>query len=235
MKANDNWLVTAKIVTALSIVLFLLSMVLPDKIRILVNIVLLLVLMYYLAISMLNKLTIGKLSLIWTTEVVCFGLLLFIQSDYYFFTGNGTMTFYVVSLMVGVSLGILLPVLKRETLKSLSVCIKKGVVIAFCATLVSIIVLPNLNYVLDFSKPQFMSVEISGKKANNVFRGPDTYEFMFESEGETYFINVPENIYDEYRSGDTFQLLVYNGAFGEEFYIGEDCTTKIIRSKKTHN
>lgn len=222
-KPYDKWILTAKIFTAISIAIFLLTFVLPNKARILVNIVLLLVTLYYLAALMLNKIIVGKLSVILSFEAVFLGYHLFRQSDYYSFTGNGMKVFYVVSLIIGILLGIVLPVLSRKTLKSLSEGIGKGVTIAVCATLISIILLPNLNYALDTNVPQCKTVNISGKRTNMVPRSSHTYEFMFENEGEDWFINVPVDIYDEYQSGDIYQVYICDGAFKREFYIAEDC------------
>lgn len=79
----------------------------------------------------------------------------------------------------------------------------------------------NLNYVCDTSAPVQYEGVILKKNMNLNPRGPDSYSFMMNMDGENVFVEVSSSMFWECEVGDTFSVAKYQGAFDEPFYLAK--------------
>ena len=79
----------------------------------------------------------------------------------------------------------------------------------------------NLNYVCDTSAPVQYEGVILKKNMNLNPRGPDSYSFMMNMDGENVFVEVSSSMFWECEVGDTFSVAKYQGAFDKPFYLAK--------------
>lgn len=76
----------------------------------------------------------------------------------------------------------------------------------------------GLNYALDTSAPETYTVQITDKDTSST-RGSTTYYLTADSpDGELEF-TVPGHTYRTVEEGDSVSLLLYDGAFGDPYYL----------------
>ena len=78
----------------------------------------------------------------------------------------------------------------------------------------------NLNYMLDYSLPEQYSMTIVEKDIDSSRSGTD-YEFLLTYRGEKIELDVSRSIYYQYEVGDSFPVELYQGFFGDAYYIAE--------------
>lgn len=129
-------------------------------------------------------------------------------------------TILIVSAVLGIALVVVLH--KSSTIK------KKfwgSIGWFFLGAMMSVAILfitvGNLNYALDRSNPEVLSVVINDKEIDHTRKGPDNYEFIFSIDGKQYSANVPSDMYYSYEIGDTFDIKTYRGAFNCPFFMAE--------------
>lgn len=219
---------SAKIVTVITIAGILVSFALPEKIRILANIVLMLTLLYHLLFSWYKKIVYpSKMQVpIWMFEIALTVFYLANECNYYEFLGSETLPFLFEAIFIGIICGVIAILFFLKFEGRITGKLTQVIVTIFLCSFMAWFTLPNLNYALDTHKAQAYSVVIARKNLTKnpggKFRTYESYEFVFRENGEERFIGVPEAVYDKYKSGDQFELLVYKGAFGKEFYISKD-------------
>ncbi len=144
--------------------------------------------------------------------------------------GSNTMgELVIVSICIGILLAIVLIIVGIKQ--------KKGVLFfalfVFCTSvisiMISIIILTNLNYALDFSVPERETAVITDITAeykrshgrHSAFSGHIDYEFTINSSGDEIDIDVTSAEYEKYSIGDSIVLLRYKGALGVPYYVIE--------------
>ncbi len=88
--------------------------------------------------------------------------------------------------------------------------------------MISYITVDNLNYVFDSSRPASYSAKIVDKSYTGRNRNIRSYRLKLEINGETVWIYVTSSQYSSYSAGEDFEVNLYNGAFGEQYFISED-------------
>ena len=78
----------------------------------------------------------------------------------------------------------------------------------------------NLNYLLDFSQPQQCFMTIADKDIDSS-RSGTYYEFILVYEGKEIELDVSQSEYFQYEIGDSFSVDLYQGFFGDAYYIAE--------------
>lgn len=78
----------------------------------------------------------------------------------------------------------------------------------------------NLNYLLDFSQPQQCFMTIAEKDIDSS-RSGTYYEFTLVYEGKEIELDVSQSEYYQYEIGDSFPVDLYQGFFGDAYYIAE--------------
>lgn len=157
----------------------------------------------------------------WTT--VFMGLAL-MQVDYTYQDGN-TGRHWEISLLMAVLAGaaawylIFNGILRlKDDRMSEKVC--WCVVAAGAAFALSFFTANNLNYMLDYSLPEQYSMTIAQKDIQSSRSGTD-YEFLLTYKGEEIKMDVSQSIYYQYEVGDSFPVELYQGFFGDAYYIAE--------------
>ena len=221
---KNKWDFVVEFITILSIVFIIIAYAFSSQITVLINVVLFLTLLFLFCFSLVKKIIYAnKLPLFWLFEIVYLVLFLGIKTTYYKFK-SGSTPFLITSLLIGTGCATLAAWMIFKNEKQFRGHLSKIFTSMFLGGFCVLIVLLNLNYALDTHKPRKYEIIITGKNIEHNRKAPDTYEFMFEENGKQRFIGVSEKIYNEYRTGDEYQLLIYEGAFGKEFYISKDAT-----------
>ena len=151
-------------------------------------------------------------------------LLMVKWAGYYSYT-HGSLLFWIFPLILSVIISTVTAILLGKKLRFWS-CV--GCFFAFLAVsfVFSASLLPHLNYILDFQKPQQHQVVIQEKDWRTRRRGFDDYELEFEIDGRAVSLDVSEFIFDQYEVGDVYPLLEYRGAFDVPFYLGSQRVPK---------
>lgn len=138
-------------------------------------------------------------------------------SDYYFVGGND-IPFWLVSALFGVPIGIFVgfKYIDKDSkiywrILSFALCC------VICFAMVHTFI-RHLNYALSTDEPQQYTVVILDKDKDSSGKSTD-YEFLIESDGERFWLDVNSTEYGRYDVGDKYSILRYNGAFGKAFYI----------------
>lgn len=149
-----------------------------------------------------------------------FFIALFALSMYsdYCFVGGNVMPFWLVSVLLGVPMGIFVGfkyIDKDSKIYGRILSIVLSCVICFAMVHVFV---RHLNYALSADEPQQYTVVILDKDKDTSGKTTD-YEFLIEVEGERFYMDVNTTEYTRYDVGDKYRILRYNGAFGKAFYI----------------
>ena len=83
------------------------------------------------------------------------------------------------------------------------------------------VALGNLNYALDQTIPEIVTVTIEDKDIDRNRKRSDDYEFIFTVEKEKHSVKVPHKVYYDYEIGDTFEIKIYQGAFDYPFIMAD--------------
>ena len=138
-------------------------------------------------------------------------------SDYHFVGGNN-MPFWLVSMLLGIPLGILIGykyIYKDSKIYLRIICFAASCIICFAMLNVFI---SHLNYALSTDEPQQYTVAILDKDKDTSGKSTD-YEFLIEADGERFWLDVNSTEYGRHDVGDQYRILRYNGAFGKAFFI----------------
>ncbi len=224
-KAKKNSDALGTIVTIVSIATLLLSYgYLSKQINILVQVVLLLILLFFFNFFLFaRKETTNLHTAVWMFEMLFVFLSLFINFRYFSFLKKGIIPFWQIALAVGIAAGVAATAFmcKHTRFWGRIGCFALSFfLVAFTVEMM----IANLNYALDFSKPTKTIITIEDKDFDYNRRSPNSYEFEFTIDGREFDIEVPSSVYDEYDVGDIYELIVYNGAFDEAFYMSNDVT-----------
>ena len=149
-------------------------------------------------------------------------LLLFLSSLDYEFLYEPFIAFWEVSVIISIiiAVGVTLLARKRTDKKAKLVGCFFGILFAAMFTVASMAM--HLNYLLDFTPPEELSVTILDKDYRHRRKGPDIREFDIEVDGKEYDINVDIYDYNAYEVGDEYIIEKYNGAFGKPFFIAKN-------------
>ena len=93
-------------------------------------------------------------------------------------------------------------------------------VATFAAFVLFWVTVTNLNYLLDFSQPQQCFMTIADKDIDSS-RSGTYYEFTLVYEGKEIELDVSQSEYFQYEIGDSFSVDLYQGFFGDAYYIAE--------------
>lgn len=136
----------------------------------------------------------------------------------YSFYKEPFISFWEISLILGLALGILFTVKfvwKNSGVGGRIGSIALGTLLSFFLIWVS---LCHLNYLLDFHPPAEIHAVIEEKEISRHSKGPDSYEFEMTVDGETFELEVGFFEYLQYEVGDTYTFKEYQGAFRKPFY-----------------
>lgn len=161
--------------------------------------------------------------LCWATVFLFFVLLL--QMRYYTYL-DGKTHYWVFSLVMALLAGIvacyfihrgLRWLLDEDTvLERICVCF----VVSFAVFMISWSTANNINYFLDFSEPEEYCMTIADKDIDSS-RSGTYYEFTLVYEGKEIELDVSQSEYYQYEIGDSFSVDLYQGFFGDAYYIAE--------------
>ena len=79
----------------------------------------------------------------------------------------------------------------------------------------------NLNYVCDTSAPVQYEGVILKKDMDMHVKGPSSYSFVIDMDGERVSLEVSSSMFWECEIGDAFSFVKYQGAFDEPFYLAK--------------
>lgn len=222
-KTKKNSGVLATIITIVSIAALLLSYgYLSKQINILVQVALFLVLLFFFNLFLFTKREMNNLhTVVWLFEIFYLVIMQLINFSHYEFLSGYFTPFWEIPLLIGTALGITVIVLIWKQSKFWG---KLGyfILVVFITTALLASVITNLNYALDFSEPTKTVITIEDKDIDLRRKAPASYKFRFVKGSKKHYVEVPASVYNEYDVGDIYDLVVYNGAFGEEFYICAD-------------
>ncbi len=139
----------------------------------------------------------------------------------YTFINRPWFPFWGISLVIGLSLGILFTVKNIRKTKRKGIEILVGIVFSAVFMFLASMYISHLNYILDVSDPVTVKTVIVGKDVQRHRKGPDEYMFCVEIHGESFDIKVSYDEYESFQKGDVYSFEKYNGAFGEPFYISK--------------
>ena len=211
-----------QIIMTLMAVVFWLSLIIPSR-RILLLSVMILVFVgigYLLYLWLRN----GKIHkpLLAATAFFC---LMFMQfnMDYTFLDGKEH--YWQISLVLALVVGAVGCYLMMKGMIVLEDDrISEKICWCFVATFAAFVLfwttVTNLNYLLDFSQPQQCFMTIADKDIDSS-RSGTYYEFILVYEGKEIELDVSQSEYFQYEIGDSFSVDLYQGFFGDAYYIAE--------------
>lgn len=94
--------------------------------------------------------------------------------------------------------------------------------ILFGAVLVCLGVVGQLNYLLDFNKPEAYILEVSDKQVDRGHKSTSYYCTVTMPNGEILEVNMSASTYRNIEVGEDISVTYHNGAFGIPFYTVED-------------
>ena len=217
--SREKTYVWAKIVTTVSALLVSFSpVILPHKAVILLDIVCFFALACCLAVSRFASRKVGWNAITWLLELCYLGLVFVCCVEDYRFV-DLWIPFLPLSLAVGVLVSTV--VMAKWLWKGSRFWGRIGyfVLCCFLATALCASCILHANYALDFSEPEEYILVIEDKDCDHHRKSPNSYEFTFSVDGQSFDLEVAYAEYRTYAVGDTYRVLRYAGAFGEPFYI----------------
>lgn len=221
MGKSKNFNCLANTVTITALVALLLSFgYLSKQINLLVETVVLIGFMFSFNFFLFTKREINRANiLIWLFGSFYLILKQLLNFSHYEFLSGAFTPFWIIPSIVGISVGISVIVLIRKSTKLWG---KVGyfVLVAFISTVLLSTIIANLNYALDFNEPTKMIVTIEDKDIDFGRRfSPTKYKLRFTQNDKKHYVQVPYSDYCKYNIGNIYELAVYDGAFGEKFYM----------------
>lgn len=211
-----------QIIMTLMAVIFWQSLIIPSRRMLLLsNMLLVFVGIGYLLYLWFRKDQINK-PLLGATVVLGLMLMRF-NMDYTFWDGKEH--YWLISLVLALLVGAAgcylmikgLIVLKDDR-------ISEKICWCFLVTFVAFVLFwttaNNLNYLLDFSQPQQCFMTIAEKDIDSS-RSGTYYEFALVYEGKEIELDVSQSEYYQYEIGDNFPVDLYQGFFGDAYYIAK--------------
>ena len=141
-----------------------------------------------------------------------------INFSHYSFLSGGLTPFWIIPLIIGLSAGILLVAFMWKNIKFWDKVLFFVILTAVITIFLSIMI-TNLNYALDYKEHTKTIITIEDKRVSGGYKKLTTYKFRFTQNDKKYYVEVPASDYAKYRVGDIYDIVVCEGAFGEEFYI----------------
>ena len=177
----------------------------------------------FLVIIYFTKTKSSEISLIWIFDIL-YSLFVFVFGLFDYCFVESLKYAWKVLPVLSVILGIFVTVKFYRKHTNFNGCIFYGVITTFFIFVVFFSLYVNLNYVLDFSEPQEVIVKIeekqisrsSGSRRNISFL---RYYLIFYIDGEDYKLPVSYKDYQYYQIGDSYNVDMYKGAFGDSFYM----------------
>ena len=213
---REKTVLWTKILTTVSLLLLSFPQIFfARKTVVLLDILLFFTLLVSLVFSCITAKKVSLNAISWLLELCYLWLrLIFRALDY-----SGNFSFWKIALVIGVLAGAAITV--KWLWKGSRFWGRIGY-FALCSFLITSSLwacIAHLNYALDFSEPQEYILVIEGKEHHRHRKSPDSYEFVFTVDGETFDLKVASFEYRTYAIGDTYRVLRYAGVFGEPFYI----------------
>ena len=212
---DDPW--ASKIFACVSVLfLTVLKALLPHKLFAVGSAVLFIAIIAYFIYRIANK----KADLVMGIIGTCLFVLIYdaiIRLNYITYQSGALTPYWYIGLILGVIVGVAV-VLKFFKKSGFLACLGVFALTTFLCFATVWITTDNLNYGLDFSEPQMCVGEIEKKDLDYNRRYPDTYEFKFTLNGDSFYLDVPRSVYIKYDVGDEFAFYLHKGALGEPFY-----------------
>lgn len=217
-KSQLKWLATT--ITIVSLISLLLSFwLLSKQMNILVETIILVVFVFFFNFFLFSKREMNNVNvIIWLFGSFYLIIKQFLNFRHYrFFSGVFT-PFWIIPLIIGVSTGVVTVIAIWKNSKLWG---KLGyfILVAFVITALLSAIITNLNYALNFSEPTKTIVTIEDKNIDFGRKSPTTYKFAFTQNDKKHYIQVPYSDYCKYNIGNIYELAIYEGAFGEKFYM----------------
>ena len=137
------------------------------------------------------------------------------------FSQDTFLTVLIVALLVAVAIVTLYGILNKG--------FRNGVVnaigIIFATVIVSLGILGQLNYVLDFSEPETYVVEVMDKEQDRGHKSTSYHCTVALPDGEIMELNMGASTYRGIEVGKDVTVTYHGGAFGLPFYIVESVNT----------
>ena len=146
-------------------------------------------------------------------------ILLIFDARYYCFLNGYPPLFLVISLILGIAIGIGVTISKHKNEPSPPKVPLSLIIGCLLATVACYILILHANYVLDFSEPEQVATVIEDKKHVNRRKGADSYKFTITVDGKTEQIEVTSHVYNNYKEGDSYIIEKHQGAFDSTFYL----------------
>lgn len=139
------------------------------------------------------------------------------------YIGDGDLTLFLVSLILGMLLSALL--LIKWLWKRLKWGMRITVFLSFAFAIASVLFFlgMNVNYAFDFDDPIPYTAVIEKKRYDGGGRySRGHHEFWMTVNGKEIELEVSRSQYNTYEEGDVYTFHYYEGALGLPFYISED-------------
>ena len=212
---KDSWI--AKILASLPIALFLLDVLIPNRLFALSNVALFVAITAYFIFRLAQK-KVEHLMLFLGLELFLLFLTALIQMGYFSYLDAFFAPYSLIGIILAVILGVVATLKFTDKndgrLGRFGIFITAVLLVFFCFCFLT----SHLNYGLDFSRPQQYIKVIEDKDFDYNRKGPDSYEFKVTVNGDSFYLDVPRSAYKHYNVGDTIYIYLHKGALGEPFY-----------------
>lgn len=157
-----------------------------------------------------------------------FTFLFFVSArDYAFVEGDNhyLLIGFALALIVGVITGVWCMQAKvfvwQGKGQMIMACALMFIMATFIATGFFLVAATNLNYMLDFSRPEQYTLLVIDKDTDTHVKAPTEYQLILLYEEREITMNVSLSEYQTYEIGDYFQVELYQGFFGDAYYIAD--------------